>query len=211
MPLSIELKDCYVFRFGDIMKMRASPKQSTIKSPKTEQAILAQASAKNKRLAEQMARRSGIEPEEVSTAEKPTSVKNRLGATKTIPTKARLGTPAVNRLGAPRGVGVRGRGGNLRGANKTRGFSPRGRSLQNTFNRGRRQSWSGRTETRGGGGGGGRGRGAGRGAGRGGGRGGGRGAGANRVSKATREDLDKELDSYMGVKKNHITFDSTDQ
>eukprot|EP00794_Sanderia_malayensis_P002470 gene2470-2844_t len=207
-------------RFSDIMKMKASPKmQVQLKSPKAEQTKLAQASAKNKRLAEQMARRStnAIEPDDDPSSSDATkitatkSIKSRLGAVKKLPTKARLGIVtqtgiSPSRLGTSVGMTSRGQGLNsprlARGrSSSTRGLSIGGRGKrllrqgQGSFvnDKTRRTSWSGKSDGT-------RGRGQGQ-------RGRGRGRGVAGVGKATREDLDKELDSYMDVKKNHLSFD----
>ena len=162
-------------RFTEIMKMKSPKSRSTQESQRADQGLLTQASAKNKRLAEQMSRRSGLD-----ASEQTVSVKNRLGAAQ-VPTKSRLGVAprvssgfrggrggAASRIGSTswtRG-GTRGRGGG--------GFQRGG------MNRGGRRNFQGDR----------RGRGATRG-----------GRGAMTSSKVSKEDLDTELDSYMKVGK----------
>ena len=164
-----------------------SPKGSSVQQIRAGHAQTTHASAKNKRLAEQMSRRTGLdaEPQQKQAG----SIKNRLG----LSTKARLG--AVPR-GRGRGTRASSRG---RGISSQRlGFSPRGgRGSRARGTRGSRGgSFRGSRGT---------GRGyqsGGRGRGRGGFRGRGRGSrGGQAGGKPSKEALDSELDSYMSVGK----------
>ena len=164
------------------MKMK-SPKGSTVQQIRAGHAQTTQASAKNKRLAEQMSRRTGLdaEPQQRQTG----NIKNRLG----LSTKARLGV-------VPRGRGRGARGISRAGTSNQRlGFSPRGG--RGSRGRGTRGSRGGSFRgSRGAG------RGGGRGRGRGGFRGRGRGSrGGQTGGKPSKEALDSELDSYMSVGK----------
>ena len=160
-----------------------SPKSSSTQQPRAGQAQMAQASSKNKRLAEQMSRRTGLDDSQSVPA---ADVKSRLGA---LPTKSRLGP--VPREG--RGRGLRGgssmasRTGPSRWSSQRGGARGRGGGGSRGGNRGNRRNLLIR------------GRGRGRG-GRGGGRGRG-GRGGAMPSKVSREALDNELDSYMNVGK----------
>eukprot|EP00112_Aurelia_sp_Birch-Aquarium-sp1_P020179 Seg514.5 transcript_id=Seg514.5/GoldUCD/mRNA.D3Y31 product="Chromatin target of PRMT1 protein" protein_id=Seg514.5/GoldUCD/D3Y31 len=174
-------------RFTDIMKMK-SPKGSSVQHIRTERAQTNQASAKNKRLAEQMSRRTGLDadPQQKQVG----SIKNRLG----LSTKARLGAVPRGRGRGTRGIS-RGRG----TSSQRSGFSPTrgGRGSRARGTRGSRGgSFRGSRGT---------GRGyqsGGRGRGRGGFRGRGRGSrGGQTGGKPSREALDSELDSYMSVGK----------
>ena len=180
MARTLNHSTAFVNRFTEIMKMK-SPKSSSRQDTRASQSQMAQASAKNKRLAEQMSRRTGLDNEQSGQA---ANVKSRLGVASP---KSRLG--AVPRLGRSRGQ----RGGTL-----SRIGSPRW-SSQLGGSRGRGGGGASRGGSRGfrrNSQGGVRGNARGRAGGRGRGRGGRGGSGQSKVSK---EDLDSELDSYMNV------------
>ena len=181
--------------------VKPSTTATTAQSIRTGQAQISQASARNKRLAEQMSRRGTPTVPEPTPTPAAGNIKNRLGLS-TVSTKSRLGQ-------APRGASNRspgftgGRGRGQMGASASRGFVARGRLPQRGgaqrggAQRGgaqRGQGFSSRGI-----------RGAGRGrqsVGRGSTRSRGRGArGGGAGSQVSRQDLDSQLDSYMNVGK----------
>lgn len=193
-------------RFTEMMRHKG-PRQSN----REEMAANHRASAKNRRLAEQMSRRTGINPKTTSAAmdrednNKRGSIKNRIDRTKIKSNvKERLGLangkiPRVgggvqSRLGAIRGSG-RGRGRGRGRSGLTRGGGRIANTETNTTSEnGQRQ---GRGGNRGRAGSRGTSRGRGRGRGRGG-RGRGRGQG-NKTPNVSR--LDSDLDNYMSATK----------
>lgn len=167
------------------------------------------ASAKNRRLAAQMANRPGVQAAlggQQQQRVQNTSVQNRLGNQNRLSVQGRLGRNKMtglrtaNRGGRQQSTIAPGRIGVKRGGfvSKRGGLSSvgRGRGNQNRFGRG---AGRGMQSNRGGGVG--KVRGGGRGRGRGGSRGRGRGAQNNPKSK---DDLDKELDDYMTHTKSHL-------
>uniref|UniRef100_A0A671SK40 Chromatin target of PRMT1 protein-like n=1 Tax=Sinocyclocheilus anshuiensis TaxID=1608454 RepID=A0A671SK40_9TELE len=185
-------------------------KQPTVSSIRATMQQQHMASARNRRLAQQMENRPSVQ---VALQHKQ-SLKQRLGKSNI---QARLGRPIGSLMpGGTRGRGLRGRarGGVMRGALSLRGAGQmrgRGGPGRIGLRRGMRQrgggtgrgALGGRGAARGAPGGRGRGglRGRGGFAGRGRGRGRGRGAGRPVV---TREQLDNQLDAYMSKTKGHL-------
>ena len=188
MILLIFCFDVLRIRFTEMMRNKTSA--STRSMARDEMTNQARASAKNRRLAEQMSRRTGGQAVmDKIERESKIDIRDRLSKSQDI--KSRLGTPnrgnVRNRLGSTRG-NIRGRGNIPRGQRGVFGNN-RGRVSQRGSGRGSfRGSRSIRNQS-------GRGRGRGRGRGfRRGNRGGRGGRGGGRFS---RSDLDHELESYM--------------
>ena len=189
--------------FTELSRQLKSPPQVTLSGLRMGQMQQFHASAKNRRLAAQMANRPGVQAA-LGQKQLGTSVQNRLGNQNRLSVQGRLGRNKMtglrtaNRGGrqqtkiAPGRIGVK-RGGFV---SKRGGLSSvgRGRGNQNRLGRGAgrgMQVGRGGAKIRGG-----------RGRGRGGARGRGRG-GQNNPTKS-KDDLDKELDDYMTHTKSHL-------
>ncbi|MCJ8749527.1 hypothetical protein PDJAM_G00177390 [Pangasius djambal] len=197
-------------RFTNMMKNK-QPTAVSIRATMQQQHM---ASARNRRLAQQMENRPSVQ----AALQHKQSLKQRLGKSNI---QARLGRPigplmrggaggrgfgVAGIRGATRGLRGRGRGGAMRGALALRGqLKGRGGPGRLGIRRGMRQRGgaTGRGAARGGAGARGRGGLRGRGGFLGRGRGRGRGRGAGRPA-VTREQLDNQLDAYMSKTKGHL-------